>query len=167
MTILTSRRHAVIFPAMFSQLRLHQWTAVVVGCVATALPRPCAAGDYLDLPAGVIHVTLPPGDIKIEYTVKDKKPLLRITVGQTVIVAHTVFFGDGKNAKQMSAAEDGIHRVSPGGGDIVTDGSIEWSGGTHTFVGGYISVDQLKRGSVYLTTPTVKFKFQPEPKPEK
>jgi hypothetical protein len=138
-------------------------TLVALGAVADS----GRADEYLDLPAGVIHVALPPGDMKIEYTVKDKKPLLRITVGRTVVIAKAVFFGDGKSAKQMSAAEDGIHWVdAAGGGDVVTNGSItEGTGGTHTFVGGYLPVNQLKSGSVYLTTPSVLFKFGAPRKP--
>src|SRR6266542_279684 len=112
----------------------------VSACAVVAIPCSCSADEHLDLPDGVTHVAIPRGDGKIEYTVKDKKPLLRITVGQTVIVAQTVFFGDGKNAKQMSAAEDGIHWVATGGtADHVVDGSItEGAGGRHTFVGGYL-----------------------------
>ena len=147
--------------------------ALITALIAVLVPPDSSyAGDYLDLPAGVIHVALPPGEIKIEYMVKNDKPLLRITVGKMEIIAHAVFFGDGKAATEFEAAKDGIHWVSPkekkeGKKGFVIDGEMHWEGGSVVVEGDYLTVDKLKQGSVYLTTPTVKFEFRQSEKARK
>ena len=140
----------------------------IVGCILAATPLPCSTEEYLDLPEGVIHVALPPGAIKMEYTVKNGKPLLRLTAGKAVIEARTVFLGDGKAATQFEATKEGIHWPSAKGEKgFVVDGEITHEPGSTIGVlgGDYLTVDQLKPGSVYVTTPSIKFDFRPAPKP--
>lgn len=142
---------------------------IVAPFFLAAIPPLCPAADYLELPAGVIHVALPPGDMKIEYTVKNKKPLLRISVGQTVVQARTVFFGDGKHATEYEAREDGIHcylSKKDRKGFVIT-GEIEASVGSSEILedGLYYRVDELKPGSIYLTTPSISFRFKRAAKP--
>ena len=143
--------------------------SLIVGCALAAAPPPCSAEEYLNLPEGVIHVALPPGALKIVNTVKGDKPLLRVSAGKAVIVARNVFLGDGKHATEFEATKRGIHWANPdgkpplgGSGLIICDPglTIEVRGGT------YLSVDQLKPGSVYITTPSIKFDFRPAAKPK-
>ena len=60
---------------------------MIAWCVLATAPSPGNAEEYLDLPTGVIHVALPPGPIEMKYTVKNDKPLLRLSSGKAVIVA--------------------------------------------------------------------------------
>jgi hypothetical protein len=93
---------------------------------------------------------------------------LRITVGKTVIVAQTVFFGDGKCATEYEARKDGIHWLSPKDrtGFTVTGDIIDHAGGTTSVAfGEYLTVDKLKPGSIYVTTPSIKCQFDAAPKP--
>ncbi len=137
--------------------------------VTVPIPRYCSAAEYLDLPAGVTHIALPPGAVKIEYTVKNKKPLLRISVGNTAVVAQSVFFGDGKSAAQYEATKAGIHRPHADGSEgPLDDGEIiSEPGSTEVRLDGGLPVARLKPGSVYITTPSVTFEFGPAAKPKK
>ena len=104
----------------------------------------------------------------MEYTVKNKKPLLRISSGKTVVVARSVFLGDGKAATEFVALKDGIMWANTDGSmGVVIDGKIEHGVGTTIGAEDFITVDKLKPGSVYVTTPSIKFMFGPAPKPKK
>jgi hypothetical protein len=144
-------------------------SVLFVGCALAATPPLCSAEEYLDLPEGVIHVALPPGAMKLEYTVKGDKPLLRVSAGKAVIVARNVFLGDGKSATEFEATRRGIHWPYPDGrpGSVVGVDIIYEPGSTIGVLGGaYLSVKQLKPGSVYITTPSIKFDFRPAAKPK-
>jgi len=142
---------------------------LIVGYALAATPSPCSAEEYLNFPEGVIHVALPPGALKMQNTVNGDKPLLRVSAGKAVVVARRVFLGDGKSATEFEATKRGIHWANPdgtpplGGSGLIICGpglTIEVRGGT------YLSVDQLKPGSVYITTPSIKFDFRPAAKPK-
>jgi hypothetical protein len=141
-------------------------TVVVTGLLVlgTATSLPCPGQEPLALPEGVTHVALPPGALKIERIFRNKKPLLRLSVDKTVIEGRSLFLGDGKNALEYEATKEGVHHVSrtrPKG--FVIDGvEVNEPGSTLGALGGnFITVDQLKPGSVYLTTPSIKFEFKP------
>jgi hypothetical protein len=127
-------------------------------------PSPCPAQEALILPEGVTHVALPPGTLTMERIMKNGKPLLRLTVGKTVICGRTLFLGDGKHAMQFDATKEGILWARPGGkkGPVI-DGTDTYAPGSTLGAkdGEYYKVGELKAGSVYLTTPSVKFKFSP------
>ena len=155
------------FPTAMEELQMcRSATALMIAWfVMTATPTDCLADDYLDLPEGVIHVALPPGPVKMEYTFKNKKPLLRISSGSTVVVAHSIFLGDGKAATQFVALKDGIMWAHTDGSmGFVVDGVIEHDVGTTIGTADFITVDKLKPGGVYVTTPSLKFKFGPVPR---
>jgi hypothetical protein len=142
---------------------------MIVWCAVAATTAPGPTEEYLDLPEGVIHVALPPGKMKMEYTIKKEKPLLRVSAGKAVIEARTIFLGDGKAATQFEATKEGIHWPSAKGEKgFVIDG--EWTNEPGSTIGAtaenYITVDQLKSGSVYVTTPSIKFEFKPAAKPK-
>ncbi|SRR5579884_1760076 len=144
-------------------------TLMFAGCALAVTPRLCPAEENLDLPEGVIHVALPPGAIKLERILKKGKPILRLTAGKAIVEARSVFLGDGKAATQFEATKEGIHWPSAKGEKgFVTDGEIiHEPGSTIGVLGGdYLTVDQLKPGSVYVTTPSIKFDFQPATKPK-
>jgi hypothetical protein len=136
---------------------------VSLGVFCTATHSPCAAQEALKLPEGVTHVALPPGALTMKRIFKNGKPLLRVSVGRTVIHARELFLGDGVGALKYEAVKEGIHHPRPGGrkGPVVGVESISDPG--TTFIGGigtYWGVEQLKAGSVYLTTPSIKFEFR-------
>jgi hypothetical protein len=102
----------------------------------------------------------------MERVVKKGKLILRLTVGKTIVEARTLFLGDGKNATQFEAIKEGIHWASPRGEKgFVTDGVITHEPGSTIGVEGgrFISVDHLKPGNVYVTTPSIKFEFKGKP----
>jgi hypothetical protein len=127
----------------------------------------------LDLREGVIHISLPPGTIEWERVFNTKgEPLLRVSIGGTVIEARQVFIGDGKGATLYEATEKGIHWPSVPGGEGPTVGGMEWNSGTTALSpGDFVPLDKLKPGNLYLTTqdPNHKFEFPPiakdKPKP--
>ena len=55
------------------------------------------------LPNGVIWLKLPPGTVSIENTLKDGVPVLRLSVGKTVLEAPTLFLGDRFGATKYEA----------------------------------------------------------------
>jgi len=129
---------------------------------APAPPAKEKKEDALTLPEGVIHVSLPPGTIKWVRVFNTKgDPLLRVSVGETVIEARQVFIGDGKAATLYEATKDGIHWPSVPGGRGGTMEGMEWKGGTTCLApGDFLRVNQLKRGNLYLTTPDPNHKFE-------
>jgi hypothetical protein len=112
--------------------------------------------EALNLPEGVIHVSLPPGTIEwVRVFNKNGEPLLRVSVGKTVIEARHVFIGDGKAATEYEATKDGIlwPSVKSRKGPLLKDGGMSWeSGTTGVAPGDFLAVDKLKPGSLYLTT---------------
>ena len=120
-----------------------------------------------NLPEGVIHVSLPPGTIHWERIFRNGKPLLRVSVGKTVIEARNVFIGDGKAATEYEATKEGIHWPSAKGERGPVVGGMTWGAGTTGVPpGDFHPADKLKPGSVYLTTqdPRMKFVFPPAAK---
>ncbi len=100
----------------------------------------------------------------MQYTVKNGKPILRLTAGKAVVEARAVFLGDGKFATQFEATKEGIHwaPTKKGAKGPVVDGQITHEPGSTIGVlgGDYLTVAQLKPGSVYITTPSIKFDFR-------
>jgi hypothetical protein len=141
-------------------------TVVLTGLLVLgiAISPPCAGQEPLVLPEGVTHVALPPGTIRLENIMKDGKHLLRLTVDKLVIHGRAFFLGDGKNALQVEATKEGMHWARPGGRKgFVIDGTDTHEPGSIIGAQGglYWKVGQLKPGSVYLTTPSIKFEFKP------
>ena len=68
------------------------------------------------LPEGIIHVQLPPGQLRIDNIIRDDKPILRVTVGKTVIETRSLFLGNDKGATQYEATKEGLHWVRGIGG---------------------------------------------------
>ena len=95
------------------------------------------------LPDGVIHVRLPPGEFIVEDIERDGKILLRITAGKTVIETNRFFIGDGNGAALVEAPEKRLNNKltnEPGS-------SLDYAK--------FVTVDKLKAGSLYVTTPSV------------
>jgi hypothetical protein len=94
-------------------------------------------------------------------------PTLRLTVGQTVVEADRIFFGDGKMATLYEVTEEGIHWASPTGRKgFVFHHTMEWDppAGTVDVGKNDWTPDELKPGSLYVVTRSVKFAYQPRPK---
>ena len=148
------------------------WTTLV-GITILACSAPgLGAQEGLVLPDGVTHVALPPGELRMENVVRNGKPLLRLTVGKTVIETRTIFLGNGKGATHYEAIKEGMHWVPPEGGKgFVVDGVQTFEPGNT--IGepspNFIRVQNLKPGSIYITTQSIKFEFGPgakaKPKP--
>jgi hypothetical protein len=135
-----------------------------VGVFGTATSPPCAGQEAPALPEGVTHVALPPGTLEMRHILKDGKPLLRLYVGKTVIHGRDLYLGDGKLATKYEAKKEGVHWAGPSGrkGFVFGSGFTHEPGSTIGVEGGhYWKVEQLKPGSVYVTTPSVKFEFKP------
>jgi hypothetical protein len=139
---------------------MNRWSALtsVASCVfCIAASATCAAQQSPDLPEGVIHVALPPGTLKIENIARKERYLIRVTVGKTVIESRTVFLGDGKGAQEIEATKEGMHWVSPGRkkGFVMDGVQTHEPGSTIGVLEGapFLTVANLKAGSVYLTTP--------------
>jgi len=115
-------------------------------------------------------MALPSGAINVQCTTKDDKPRLRISVGKTVVVAQCVYCGDGKSATKYEATKKGIHNPHANGAEgLLIKGEIDIDPASvivHAD-GDFIAVSELKPGSIYITTPSVKFEFRPKPKPER
>jgi hypothetical protein len=114
-------------------------TVVVTGLsvLGIAISPPCAGQEPLVLPEGVTHVALPPGTLELKNILKNGKPLLRLSVGQTVIYARNLYLGDGKHATKNEAIKEGVHWAGPSGRKGgVTNGYIHEPGATIEVKGG-------------------------------
>ena len=95
------------------------------------------------LPEGVIHLKLPPGGFSIEDVERDGKIVLRITAGETVIETKSFFIGDGNGAAIFEAPDKRLRNIQRNGV------------GSSLYFANFVSVDKLKPGSFYVTTPSV------------
>jgi hypothetical protein len=141
---------------------MYRYVTVMV-TAALVLAAVCSGQEAPNLPEGVTHIALPPGTVKMENITKNGKPVLRLTVGKLVIRARDLYIGDGKHATKYEATKEGVHWAGPSGKKGgVTTGYIHGPGSTIEVQGrDFWTVDQLKPGSVYLTTPSIKFDFTP------
>ncbi|MBI2806765.1 MAG: hypothetical protein HYX68_17435 [Planctomycetes bacterium] len=118
--------------------------------------------DTIKLPEGVIHVELPRGELHMEHLARADRPLVRLSVGKTIIEGRTFFLGDAKGATKFHAEKDGIHWEPARGGKDFTFGlgsvSTRQPGSTISDPD-FFALDKLKAGSVFLTTPSIRFKF--------
>jgi hypothetical protein len=138
-----------------------------------APPVPPITQEQPKLPAGVTRVTLPPGIVTLEYVaVKEPakgRPTLRLTVGKTVLQGERIYLGDGKVAQLFEATEEGIHWALTTGKKGFVENTHIWHPGSGIDLGkDYWTVNGLKPGSVYVTTPSIKFEYEElkgEPKP--
>ena len=90
--------------------------AVVGHSISTEAGNKKAAEKALKLPDGVIHVSLPPGEVRMENIVRKGKYLIRLNVDKTVIEARTMFLGDSKGATHFESTKEGIHWLPASGG---------------------------------------------------
>ena len=139
--------------------------AALICAVAFA---PLSAQERPPLPDGVIHIALPPGPVRMENIVRNGKPLLRVSVGKTVIETRTLFLGDAKGAQQIEAIKEGMDWVPAKGGRGVAIDGVDMHGRGDTIgAEDFLTLDKLKAGSVYVTTPTIKFLWGPAAKPKR
>lgn len=112
------------------------------------------------LPDGVILVKLPPGEMRKENIIRNGKPILRVTVGKTIIETRELFLGDGKGAIQIEAIKEGMHWVPASGGKgFIFDGSDTSAPGSEIHMEHFLPVEKLKPGSLYITTPSIIFRW--------
>jgi hypothetical protein len=142
----------------------------VLGVAAVFCGTAFAHSSVQEQPAladGVIHVALPPGKVRMENIVRGGKPLLRLTVGKTVIETRTLFLGDSKGVQQFEAIKEGMHWVpAKGGKGFVIDGVDAREPGSTIAVEDYLKVENLKAGSLYVTTPSINFLWGAAAKPK-
>jgi hypothetical protein len=125
--------------------------------------------DSPNLPDGVIHLALPLGELRKEFIVGNDKPLIRVTVGKTVVEARSMFFGDAKGATHYEAIKEGIHWAPASGRKgFVTNGvSIFEFAGSTIGDADFHRLEKLKVGSLFITTPQIKFLFGAEAIPKR
>ena len=127
--------------------------------------KPKEGAKDLQLPEGVIHVALPPGEVRMENIVRNGKPLIRVTVDKTVIEARSMFFGNAKGATHYEAIKEGIHWAPASGGKGgVIDGVKFIVPGNTIGDPDFHHLEKLKAGSLFMTTPSIRFLFGPEAK---
>jgi hypothetical protein len=137
-------------------MRIVVASLVLLVCFSTAGLN---AQDASKLPDGVIHVALPPGVVTMENVIRDGKPILRLSVDKTIVEAKTIFMGDFKGALEYEATTDGINWKRPSGkGNLMGVKMIEQPGST-SGAEEFLTINRLKAGSVYVTTPSLKFVF--------
>jgi hypothetical protein len=108
------------------------------------------AQERSNLPDGVIHVALPPGPFRIENFVRNKKPLLRVSVGKSAIETRTLFLGDFKGVQQVEATKRGMHWVPAKCGEgPYMDGVNEFERDS-TIIAAPVNLGKLKAGSLFL-----------------
>ncbi len=91
---------------------------------------------------------------------------MRVTFGKTVIEAKNIFLGDAKGVQQFEAIKEGMHWVpAKGGKGFVIGGVHKHEPGSSIAVEDYLKVENLKAGSLYVTTPSVKFLWGADAKP--
>ena len=119
-----------------------------------------------NLPDGVTHVALPAGEVRKENLLRKGKPTIRLTVGRTVIEARSIFLGDAKGATHFEAIKEGVHWAPASGRKgVVMDGiSIDEPGSTIEDAD-FHPLEKLKSGSLYITTPGIRFRFGPPAMP--
>lgn len=166
---------------MFAKVSLWSVLAVLIAALAGSAVSPPRAADQekpkdaeakakegLKLPEGVIHVALPPGEVRMENIARNGKPLIRLSVDKTVVEAQTMFLGDSKGATRFESTKEGIHWAPASGGKGFTFGngapSVREPGSTIDEPD-YCVPDKLKAGSVFLTTPSIRFVFGTAAKP--
>jgi hypothetical protein len=118
--------------------------------------------DGLKLPDGVIQISLPPGEIRMENIARNGNVLIRLSADKTVVEAKTIFLGDTNGATRFESTKDGILWAPASGGK----GFIFGNGAPFVREPGAIigdpdfhPLDKLKAGSVLLTTPSIRFVF--------
>ena len=127
-----------------------------------------SAQERPSLPDEVIHVALPPGAVRLEKIDRKGKPLLRLSVGKTVIEACNIFLGDFKGATEFEATKDGIHWVRPSGKEGFVFGDVQTHDpGSTIGAEDFLTLNKLKAGSVHVTTPSIKFEWGPAAKPKR
>ena len=111
------------------------------------------------LPAGVIHVKLPPGTLELKPVKLNGKTMIRITVGKTMIETQKFYWGDRWGCTEFEAIDDIIHQVPPKGGMGNSLTGMSQGPGVGWFSRSYIALDQLKPGSLLVTTPSIVFRW--------
>lgn len=119
------------------------------------------------LPEGVILVKLPPGEVRMENVNRDGKPVLRVSVGKTTVETQALFFGDRYGATQYQARKDGIHWMTANGGSTQFGLTIVSQPGSATFEEAFLTLEKLKAGSVFVTTPSLVFRWGKDAIPRK
>jgi hypothetical protein len=132
----------------------------------------------------VKRIVLPSGPVKWERGKTKVGVVVRVSAGKVTAQGKRLFYGDGKVALEVEATEKGMRFLHTWG----TEGPIESSGGpdpdifgpgiifggTCTHMPGLTwflkpgapTADRLKPGSVYIITPSIKFKRKhPEVRP--
>jgi hypothetical protein len=111
------------------------------------------------LPEGVIHIKLPPGVLEIKPTKVNGKSMIRITAGKSLIETSKFYLGDRWGCTQFEIAGDVIHWIPPKGGMGDTLAGMVKQPGTAYYSQSFVALDQLKAGSVLLTSPSFVFRW--------
>ena len=113
------------------------------------------------LPDGVTYVKLPPGSLRMEFINRHGAGVVRVSVDKMFVEARTLFLGDGKGVMRFDARQDGIEwalsddRKIPVGSHTLNEaGSELWGQAAAN------TIEKLKGGSIYLTTPSLHFVWE-------
>ena len=143
-------------------VRLAAMVMLTAGVLSGATGAPCAGQEPLNLPEGVAHVTLPPGAVQIEHVTHKGKQLLLLSAGELTIYARQLYFGDGRHAMGFEATKDGMQQLGPGGrvGRVLKGMTYKPETPIRVASGDYYKAGQLKAGSLYATTASLRFEFK-------
>jgi hypothetical protein len=133
-------------------LELKRRTEILYAEISAKAPSP-------NLPDGVIHVRLPPGTFDMKPIKLNGKPMIRILVGKTIIETERFFFGDRWGCEQFEAIGDIIHWMPPKGGMGDRLAGMSKEPGAGYFSQSYVPLDQLKSGSLLVTSPSFVFRW--------
>jgi hypothetical protein len=142
--------------------------------LAADAPLAAPAEEGIELPEGVTRVALPPGPVKWENVRTKGGMILRVSADETVVEGRHLFYGDGKQVMEVRATAEGMHFVHWTGwqGHSRSSGTLNFLGKEGIQIDG-MHLDEvrtawfiepsspkpgdLRSGSVYVTTPSVKF----------
>src|SRR5262245_37336647 len=99
--------------------------------VAADAPQAGPAGRVIELPEGVTHVALAPGEVQWENVRTKGGMILRVTAGKTAVEGRRLFYGDGKLAVEIAATAEGMHFIQWTGWKAPTrsSGNLDFSVG--------------------------------------
>ena len=117
----------------------------------------------LKVPEGIVHLRLPRGTVKMENVLREGKPVIRLSVKETVLEASFFFFGNEKGAIQFVAFDDGVYIVPPKGDKVqICDGVWTNQPGSKIGATEFFNLDQLAKGNVFVSSPSIVLELGPK-----
>ena len=135
-----------------------RWLVVFVA-VLLASPGNGPAREKAEepIPAQVIQVVFPAGDVSISIVETKKGKAVRVSVKDSSVQAKRVYLGDGNVAVEVEATEDGVRINGKKGGLTSNLGYTFEKGSIIAILPGQLKAGAVKAGEVYATVPGIEF----------